>query len=139
MLILQKDIVLNFKVLRKIPAKFYAIKNVSLTSHGQIPWDSPGQNTGVSSCFLFQWIFLTQESNRGLLHCRHILYHLNYHGSPSTTQLKKQHIVECSQQMILLALMVSKNSPLDHKFTQWKVCKGTGCCLYCGTTMSEQV
>jgi len=33
------------------------------------------QNTGVGSLFLLQWIFPTQESNRGLLHCRQILYH----------------------------------------------------------------
>ena len=32
------------------------------------PWSSPGQNTGVGSLSLLQGIFLTQESNRGLLH-----------------------------------------------------------------------
>ena len=31
---------------------------------------------------LLQGIFLTQESNRGLLHCRWILYQLSYQGSP---------------------------------------------------------
>ena len=31
---------------------------------------------------LLQWIFLTQESNWGLLHCRQILYQLSYQGSP---------------------------------------------------------
>ena len=31
------------------------------------------KNTGVCSLSLFQQIFLTQESNRGLLHCRQIL------------------------------------------------------------------
>ena len=85
------------------------------------PWNSPGQNTGVSSgslfqgifltlglnprypallvdslsakppekpkntevgsLFLLQHIFLTQESNRGLLHCRRILYQPSYQGS----------------------------------------------------------
>jgi len=34
------------------------------------PWDSPGQNTGVGSLFLLQGIFLTQELNQGLSHCR---------------------------------------------------------------------
>ena len=29
-----------------------------------------------------QRIFLTQESNQGLLHCRQILYQLSYEGSP---------------------------------------------------------
>ena len=31
-----------------------------------------------------QGIFPTQESNRGLLHCRWILYQLSYQGSPKT-------------------------------------------------------
>ena len=34
------------------------------------------------SLSLLQQIFLTQESNWGLLHCKQILYHLSYHGSP---------------------------------------------------------
>ena len=39
------------------------------------PWDSPGKNTGVGSHFLLQGIFLNQESNLGLPHCRQILQH----------------------------------------------------------------
>ena len=42
------------------------------------------KNTGVGSLYLLQQIFLTQESNRGLLHCRQILYQLNYEGSKQT-------------------------------------------------------
>ena len=34
------------------------------------PWNSLGQNTGVSSLSLLQGIFPTQGSNPGLLHCR---------------------------------------------------------------------
>ena len=34
------------------------------------PWNSPGQNTGMGSLSLFQWIFLTQGSNPSLPHCR---------------------------------------------------------------------
>ena len=34
------------------------------------PWNSPGQNAGVGSLSLLQWIFPIQESNQGLLHCR---------------------------------------------------------------------
>ena len=41
------------------------------------------KNTGVGSLSLFQWIFLTQELNWGLLHCRWILYQLSYQGSPN--------------------------------------------------------
>ena len=44
--------------------------------------NSPGQNTGVGSLFLLQGIFPTQGSNPGLPHCRQILYHLSYQGSP---------------------------------------------------------
>ena len=36
------------------------------------------KNTGMGSLSLLPWIFLTQESNRGLLHCRRILYQLSY-------------------------------------------------------------
>ena len=45
------------------------------------PWNSLGQNTGVGSLSLLQGIFLTQESNQSLLHCRQIFYQLNYEGS----------------------------------------------------------
>ena len=38
------------------------------------------KNTGVGSLSLLQRIFPTQESNRGLLHCKQILYHLGYQG-----------------------------------------------------------
>ena len=41
------------------------------------------KNTGVGSLSHLQWIFPTQESNQGLLHCRWIFYQLSYHGSPS--------------------------------------------------------
>ena len=46
------------------------------------PWDSPGKNSGVGCHALLQEIFLTQESNPGLLRCRQILYHLSHQGSP---------------------------------------------------------
>ena len=82
-------------------------------------WNSPGQNTGVSSkprspalqadslpaepqgkpentavgnLSLLQRIFLTQESNQGLLHCRWILYRLRFQGSP---QMKVQESSFC--------------------------------------------
>ena len=40
------------------------------------------KNIGVDSLSLLQGIFLTQELNQGLLHCRQILYQLSYQGSP---------------------------------------------------------
>ena len=54
----------------------------SLRPHGLYsPWNAPGQNTGVGSLSLLQGILSTQESNRGLLHCRRILYQLSYQES----------------------------------------------------------
>ena len=41
------------------------------------------KNPGVGSLFLLQQLFLTQELNRGLLHCRQLLHRLSYQGSPS--------------------------------------------------------
>ena len=40
------------------------------------------KNTQVGSLSLLQRIYLTQESNWGLLHYRQILYQLSYQGSP---------------------------------------------------------
>ena len=55
----------------------------SLHPHGLYsPWNSLGQNTGVSSLSLLQGIFPTQGSNPGLPHCRGILYQLSHKGSP---------------------------------------------------------
>ena len=47
---------------------------------------SPGKpkNTGVGSLSLLQGIFLSQELNWGLLHCRWILHQLSHKGSPRT-------------------------------------------------------
>ena len=38
-------------------------------------------NTVVGNLSLLQGIFLAQELNQGLLHCRRILYQLSYLGS----------------------------------------------------------
>ena len=46
------------------------------------PWNSPGQDTGVSSLSLLQGISPTQGSNPGIPHCRWILYQLSHKGSP---------------------------------------------------------
>ena len=63
-----------------------AIKLKDICSlEGSIAGDSllsepPGKpkSTGVGSLSLLQGIFLAQESNWGLLHCRQILYQLSY-------------------------------------------------------------
>ena len=43
------------------------------------PPGSP-KNTGMGGLSFLQWIFLTQESNQGLLYFRWILYQLSYQG-----------------------------------------------------------
>ena len=45
------------------------------------------KNTGMGSLSLLQRIFPTQESNRGLLHCRRILYQLSYEPPLERLQL----------------------------------------------------
>ena len=46
-----------------------------------ILWNSPGQNTGVGSLSLLQWIVPIRGSNPGLPHCR-LNYQLSHQGSP---------------------------------------------------------
>ena len=58
-----------------IERRFPALQAYSLPSE---PQGKP-KNTGVGCHSLLQGIFLTQESNRSLLHGRQILYQLNYH------------------------------------------------------------
>ena len=45
-----------------------------------LPAEPPGmpKNTGVGSLSVLLWIFPTEETNRGLLHCRWVLYQLSY-------------------------------------------------------------
>ena len=49
-------------------------------------------NTGLGGLSLLRGIFLTQESNQGLLHCRQILYQLSHQGSPAYGPLKTKYI-----------------------------------------------
>ena len=59
---------------------------------GFLPAEPQGKpkNTGVGSLSLLQQIFLSQESNQGLLHCRWIFNQLNYEGSPHMTEARLQ-------------------------------------------------
>ena len=63
----------------------------SLQPHGLYPatllcpWGFSSKHTGLSCHSLLQGIFPTQESNPGLPHCRQILNHLSYQGSPDGT------------------------------------------------------
>ena len=48
------------------------------------------RNTGLGSLSRLQRIFPTQDSNRGLLHCRRILYQLSYQRSPSLEESESE-------------------------------------------------
>ena len=69
----------------------HVVGSSSLQPHGLWParllclWSSPGKNTGVGCHSFLQWIFPTQGSNLGLLHCRQILNCLSHQGSPTTS------------------------------------------------------
>jgi len=75
-------------------------KKKKLLSHVQLfetPWtvacqaplsmNSPNKNLGVVSHSLLQGIFLTQGSNKSLLHYRWVLYHLSHQGSSGDSRL----------------------------------------------------
>ena len=68
--------------------------------------EPPGKpkNTGVGGLSLLQGIYLTQESNWGLLHCRQILYQLSYQGSPQTAL---ERIIHNTQNMITIRRCVT--------------------------------
>ena len=60
----------------------HSVMSDSLQPHGLYsPLNSPGQNIGMGSHSLLQWVHPIQEWNRGLLHCSWILYQLSYQGS----------------------------------------------------------
>ena len=65
--------------------------------------EPPGKpkNTRGGSLSLLQVIFVTLELNRGLLHCRQILYQLSYQGSPRIPLLSPQivHTVYLGQRL----------------------------------------
>ena len=66
-----------------IKPRFPALQADSLPAE---PQGKP-KNTGVGRLALLQQIFLTEESNQGLLHRRQILYQLRYQGSPKENEL----------------------------------------------------
>ena len=58
--------------------------------------EAPGQskNTRVGSLSLLQRNLLTQESNRGLLNCRQVLYQLSYPGSPIISSVQFSSVAQ---------------------------------------------
>ena len=71
------------------------------------PQEKP-KNTGVGSLSLLQWIFPTQESNQGLLHCKGILYQLSHKGNPL--------FCDNVEQILVNKLTKSTPGPKIHKY-----------------------
>ena len=66
-------------LLHVMPLKW---KSLSRVIPFVIPWNPPGQDTGVGGISLLQGILPTQGLNLGLPHRRRILYQLSHKGSP---------------------------------------------------------
>ena len=88
-----------------------------------LPDEPPGKprNTGMGSLSLLQRILLTQELNRGLLHCRWILYQLIHKGNLNKPKQATRQI-----------LTRTKWSVLTHTMTHflmaiWRILRGCCC------------
>ena len=69
-------LVLCFWSLLNFPSSSWYYVSYYVLSYVILP-----KNTAVGSLSLLQWIFPTEESNPGLLHCRRILCQLSHQGS----------------------------------------------------------
>ena len=69
--------------------------------------DSPGKSTGVGSHSLLQGIFLIQETNLGLLHCRRPLHHWSHQGSPTESVIPFNHLILCCPLLLPLSVFPS--------------------------------
>ena len=58
----------------------------------------PSNNTGVDCHVLPQGIFLTQGLNRGLLHCRQILYSLSYREALNLNRIRDSSLLQGGKQ-----------------------------------------
>ena len=70
------------------------------------------QEIWSGSLSLLQWIFLAQESNRGLLHCRLIIYQLSYKGSMESinTLYTFSSVIKDTPQRVLANMKSFKSS-----------------------------
>ena len=100
-------------------------KFCSVQSDSCNPMDYTGQNTGVDS-LLYQ-LFLNQQSNCGLLHCRQILYQLRYQGSQKLQHIRN-NIIKCILCAILSCSVMSDSlrphqAPLSMRILQARILK----------------
>ena len=76
------------------------------------------KNSGVGSLSLLQWIFLTQESNWGLLHCKQIFYQLSYQESPWLELIWRHKI-----KIMLLKTLIESQIKFDLNITSQHIKK----------------
>ena len=67
--------------------------------------DSPGKNTAVGCHVLLQGIFPTQGSNRGLQHCRRILYRLSHQDKNKQTIVRQRQPASGAPVILLLWIL----------------------------------
>ena len=114
------------------------------------PWNSPGQDTVVSSLSLLQGIFATQGWSPGLPHCRQILYQLSHKGSPRILEWVVEW-VSLLQQIFLTQNRTTWSWPnmgLNHEVdsncewpltsASWLLCLGTCPCLLSSGTRAAK-
>ena len=78
----------TIELISHVASESHSVVSNSLWAHELYsPWNSLGQNTGVSRLSLLQGIFPTQGSNPGLPHCRRILSQLSHKGSPTCSKV----------------------------------------------------
>ena len=85
-----------------------------------LPSRPPGKpkNTGVGGLCLLQGIFQTQELNRGLLHCRWILYQLSSQGSSYYYYI--QNIVNIAHINTVYKIRNSKHDTMIKEYSKMK-------------------
>ena len=91
----------------------HSVMSESLKRYGlDSPGGSPGQNTGVGSCSLFQGIFPTQGAKPGLPHCRQLLYQLSHQGRPGVKP-------EVPRVVISFIISLTRFFPLQRSDPPW--------------------
>ena len=116
------------------------------------PWNSPDQNTGLSSLSLLQRTFPTQGSNPGLPHYRWILYQMSHKGSIKLHYWNKQKttgiVVFWFQQEEQIGTSVNNSGEAgeDPAKSWWKRKTGNemwqhvrGCCCCCSVLSPVQL
>ena len=76
-------------------------------------------NIAVSSLSLLQWIFLTQESNQGLLHCKQMLYQLSGRRYPLYTGLAVVGFVLPSSRSVVMAQELWSMASIVAEYMLW--------------------